>query len=69
LALVGFDGTRDDSFLRVFHEIAKEDKGKELILEGFRSPLPVNAKDVEVNLLHVIFLFERGPYWEGVFQN
>jgi hypothetical protein len=66
---VGFDGTRDYSFIGVFHETAKEDKGKELDLKGFRSPLLVNAKDVEVNLLHVIFLFERGPCWEGVFQN
>jgi len=52
---MGFDGIGYDSFLGDLHETAEEDKGKKLIFKGFRSLLPVNAKDVEMNLLHVIF--------------
>jgi hypothetical protein len=34
---------------------ANENKGKELIFKGFKSPPLVDAKDVEVNPLHMIF--------------
>ncbi len=36
------------------HGSADENKGKKLIFGGFKSPL-VDAKDMEVNPLHVIF--------------
>jgi len=55
MPLAGFDGARDDKLLRVFHEINEEDKGKKLTLKGFKSPLPIDVEDMEVNPLHVIF--------------
>jgi hypothetical protein len=55
LLLARFDGAKEDALLGVLHEIAKEDKGKELALGGFRSPPPMGAKDTEVSPLHVIF--------------
>jgi len=55
LTLVGFNGVRDDTFLGVLHEFAKEDKGKKFTLRDFRSPHPVDAKDAEVSSLHMIF--------------
>jgi hypothetical protein len=42
-------------FLGVLHEFAKEDKGKKLVFKDFRSPPLVDAKDVEVSPLHMIF--------------
>jgi len=52
---VGFDGVGTYTCLRFFHEFAKENEGKELVLEVFKSPLAIDAKDVEVSILHVIF--------------
>jgi hypothetical protein len=46
---------KDEKLLRVFHEIVKEDKGPQLALGGFISPLPIDVEDVEVNPLHMIF--------------
>ncbi len=37
------------------HGSANKNKGKELIFGGFKSPLLVDAKDMKVNPLHVIF--------------
>jgi 2'-5' RNA ligase len=34
---VGFDGARNDKLCKVLHEIAEEDKGKKITLEGFKS--------------------------------
>ncbi len=53
--LARFDGVEDDALPGVLHETTKEDKGKKLTLGGFRSPLLVDAEDIEVNPLHVIF--------------
>ncbi len=50
---------RDDKFLGVLHETIKRDKEKELIFKGFKSPPFINAKDVEVNPLHMIFDLKR----------
>ncbi len=50
-----FDGAGDDTLPRVFHEIAKEDKGKKLVIGGFKSPPPIDVEDVKVNPLHMIF--------------
>jgi hypothetical protein len=52
---VGFDAAKKDALPRVLHEITKEGKGKELVFKGFRFPSHVDAKDVEVSSLHVIF--------------
>jgi len=52
---VGFDGARDDILLKVLHEVVKEDKGRKLDFGGFKSPLPIDAKDTKVSPLHVIF--------------
>jgi hypothetical protein len=52
---VVFNGARDDTFPRFFHEFVKEDKGKEFTFKGFKSILPINGEDVEVNPLHLIF--------------
>lgn len=53
--LVGFDiGARNDKLLKVLHEIVEEDKGKKITLEGFKFLL-VDAKDIEVSPLHMIF--------------
>ncbi len=41
--LVGFVGAGDNTFLGVLHEFAEEDKGKELVLGGFRSPPSITA--------------------------
>ncbi len=59
LPLARFDRAKDDTFPGVFHEIVKEDKGKELILEDFRSPPPIDIKDMEVSPLHVVFNLKR----------
>ncbi len=52
---MGFNGAGDDTLPSVFHETAKENKGKELALRGFRSPPFVNAEDAKVSPLQVIF--------------
>jgi hypothetical protein len=52
---VRFNGAENDKLLGVLHEIAEEDKGKKLAFEGFGSPPPIDAMDVEVNPLYVIF--------------
>jgi hypothetical protein len=53
--LARFDGAKDDALLGVLHETSKEDKGKKLVLRGFKSPLLVDAEDTKVSPLHVIF--------------
>jgi hypothetical protein len=53
--LLGFNGVENDAFPSVHHGTAKEDKGKELTLESFKSPPPVDAEDMKVSPLHVIF--------------
>jgi hypothetical protein len=65
---VGFDGIRYDSFLGDLHETIEEDKGKELIFEGFIS-FSCKCKGCRSEYFARDFLFERGPCWEGVFQN
>ncbi len=50
-----FIGAKDDTLHGVLHEFVKEDKGKEFILKGFKSPPPIDASDVKVSPLHVIF--------------
>jgi hypothetical protein len=52
---VGFNGAGDDPLPSVLHETAKEDKGKELTLRGFKSPPLVDAEDAKVSPLQVIF--------------
>ncbi len=52
---MGFDGVKNDKLPRFLHETAKEDKGKELILEGFKFLLLIDAKDTKVSPLHVMF--------------
>jgi hypothetical protein len=51
---VGFDGVKSDKISRVLLEIAKEDKGKEFTFGGSKS-FYVDAKDMEISLLHMIF--------------
>ncbi len=46
-------GAGDDKLFGIFHEVGEEDKGKELVLKGLKSPLPIDVKDVEVSPLHV----------------
>jgi hypothetical protein len=46
---VGFNRVEDNTFLGVLHETIKEIKRKELALKAFRSPPPVDTKDVEVS--------------------
>jgi hypothetical protein len=50
-----FNGAKDDTFPIVLHEIVKGDKGKKLALRGLRPLPPIDAKDVEVSPLHMIF--------------
>ncbi len=58
--LVGFHGVGDKKIPQVFFEIAEEDKGPKLALGGFKSPPLVDAKDEEVNPMHVIFDLKGG---------
>jgi len=53
--LAKFDGAEDDTLHGKFHESTDEDKCKELMLWGFRSPLPIDTKDIKVSPLHMIF--------------
>jgi hypothetical protein len=53
--LARFNGAEDDTFHGIFHESTDEDKGKELMFWGFRSLLPIDAEDIKVSPLHVIF--------------
>jgi hypothetical protein len=48
-------GLEIKKLLQVLLEIAEEDKGPKLTLGGFKSPPHVDAKDVEVSPLHMIF--------------
>jgi hypothetical protein len=64
---MGFDGVGDDKLLGVLHEIVKENKGKELVFESFKSPPFVDVNDMEVSPLHMIFDLKGVPCWEGVF--
>ncbi len=41
--LLGFIGVKNDTFPGILHEFAKEDKGKELALGGFKSLPPIDA--------------------------
>ncbi len=43
------------TLLKVLHEFAEEDKGKELAFRNFKPPPPIDAEDAEVSLLHMIF--------------
>ncbi len=52
---MGFNGAKDDTLLQVLHETIKEDKGKEFVFKGFKSPPPIDAKDTKVNPFHMIF--------------
>jgi hypothetical protein len=45
----------DDALRGIFHETAKENKGKEFAFGGFGSLLCVDTKHVEVSPLHMIF--------------
>jgi hypothetical protein len=56
LPLVGLDNARDVKLPAILHEIGKKDtRGSKLPFRAFKSPPPVDIKDFEVNLLHVIF--------------
>ncbi len=55
MPLAKFNGAENDALPSVLHGIVKEDKGKELAIEGFKSFLLVDIEDVEVNPLHMIF--------------
>jgi len=55
LPFAGFDGAKDDKLPKLLHETNKKDKGKEFALKGFKSPLLIDAKDMKVNPLFVIF--------------
>ncbi len=59
LTFARFDGARDDTLHIVLHEFVEEDKWKELALKSFRSPPPINTKDVKVNPLQMIFNLKR----------
>jgi hypothetical protein len=52
---VGFDGAGDDKLPIFLHETTEENKGKELILGGFKSPPFIDAADTKVSPLHMIF--------------
>jgi hypothetical protein len=54
-----FDGARNDTFLVVLHESVEKDKGKKLALRSFRFLPPVDAKDAEVNPLHMNFNLKK----------
>lgn len=56
--LARFDDVEDDAFLRILHGLSKKIKGKNLLL-GIKFPLPVDAKDIEVNPLHMIFHLKK----------
>jgi hypothetical protein len=56
---VGFDGVKDDKIFKDLHETTEKDKGKKLALRDFKSPPPIDAKDVEVNPLHMIFNLKK----------
>ncbi len=58
LLLAGFDGVKNDALPLVLHGIAKENKGKELALEGFKSSFLVDTEDAKVSPLHMIFDLE-----------
>jgi hypothetical protein len=53
--LTRFHGVETNTRPRFFHESAKENKRTKLIFRVFTSPLLVDAEDMEVNPLHVIF--------------
>jgi len=44
-----------DKLLGILHEIVEKDKGQEIAFRRFRSPIPINVIDMEVNPLYVIF--------------
>jgi hypothetical protein len=52
--LCGICGVEVDTFIGIFHEFFEQDKRKELTFGVFKSPHFINAKDVEVNHLHMI---------------
>jgi hypothetical protein len=58
---VGFhNGAKDEKLPQVLHEIPEEDKGLELALGSFKSPPPIDIKDVEVSPLHVMIFYLKG---------
>jgi hypothetical protein len=52
---VGFNGAKDDGVHGILHKTTKQDKGIEFTFRGFKFPLPMDAEDVEVTSLHMIF--------------
>jgi hypothetical protein len=52
---MGFDGVGVDKLTRVFHEVAKENNGKEFALRSFRYFPLVDTEDTKVSPLHMIF--------------
>jgi hypothetical protein len=56
LSLVGLDDVRDVKLLTIVHEIGEQDtRGSKLPFRGFKSPPPIDIKDFEMSLLHIIF--------------
>jgi hypothetical protein len=53
--LEGFHEVGDEKLPQVFLEFAKEDKGPKFIFEGFKFSPFVDAKDMDMSPLHVIF--------------
>jgi len=56
LPFARFDGAKDDKLPKLLHETTKKDKGKEFAFKGFKSPFLIDAKDMKVNPLFVIFI-------------
>jgi hypothetical protein len=53
--LARFDGVEVNTLPGVLHESVEQDKGKELTFGVFKSLPLVDAKDMEVSPLHMIF--------------
>jgi hypothetical protein len=53
---VRLDDAKDVKLPPIFHEIGKEDtRGSKLPFGGLKFPPPIDAKDLEINLLQIIF--------------
>jgi hypothetical protein len=60
LSFIGLDDARDVKLLAIVHEIGEQDtRGSKLPFRGFKSPPPIDVKDFEMSLLHVIFYLKR----------
>ncbi len=64
--LVGFNGDETNTFIGIFDEFFKQNKGKKLTFRMFKSPPPIDAKDIKANPLHVIFDL-KGVLVEGYY--